>query len=311
MRKLKMTFISLLFVTLTFFTSVYAWLHISNITMIDDIYLNVRMGDDLEISLDGVNYSKSIDYDVVKDQIKNLSFVDVTSFDSKKFTLGPMLNYREATKNKHYLSLDLWFKVTPEKGIEDSRVFKEIYLVNNLHISYDDAKNKNIEGTYITSKGVGWKSDYSFNNGSSLVNKGDYNTYYAKDAMRIGVSSKDNTFIYDTSEDSKRSYGTTFGAFDYYNIKNDIKAEIPKEKPNTIYKLSEEYGHTGIMNSDDSLITTLEKTSDGSYRGRATISIWLEGWDADAFDAIKKDHLLIQLQFQAARRLESDEEEIK
>ena len=62
MSKLKWLIVSLMFVALTFVTSVYAFLQISNINTIDDIYLDVRLGDELEISLDGTNFGKSIDY---------------------------------------------------------------------------------------------------------------------------------------------------------------------------------------------------------------------------------------------------------
>lgn len=310
MRKLKWLIASTIFLSLTFFTSVYAWLQISNINMIDNIYLGVRLGDELEISVDGINFYKTIDKNLVDELIKDLSFKDVTTTNNEKFTLGPALYFKEAKKNIDYLSLDLWFRVTPEENIEEDRVFKEVYLVNNLDVTYDDAMNNKTVGTYITSKGRTWKSDYSFNNGNEIIKTGDINKYFAKDAMRIGVKSNSNQFIFDTSEDEYRGYGKPYGAFDYYNSKNEFKTTLPKDIPNTLYDLSSEYGHTGIMNNNNSLIVSLERT-DNYYIGMATINIWLEGWDADAFDAIKKDSLLIQLEFQVARHLkEGDKDEV-
>src|SRR5690625_43662 len=94
MKKLKFILVALLFVTLTFVTSVYAWLQISNINTIDNIYLDVRLGDELEISLDGINFTKSIDHEDFKEVIKDLIFKDVTTLDNELFTLGPNLYNR-------------------------------------------------------------------------------------------------------------------------------------------------------------------------------------------------------------------------
>ena len=308
MKKLKFILVTLLFVTLTFVTSVYAWLQISNINTIDNIYLDVRLGDELEISLDGINFTKSIDHEDFKEVIKDLIFKDVTTLDNELFTLGPNLYNKRAKENIDYLSVDLYFKITPEEYIEDERVFKEIYLVNNKHISYEEAVEENVSGTYITSKGKRWVSDYDFNNGNQEVKKGESGMYYAKDAMRIGFNSNEYNFIFDTSEDETRGYGKSYGAFDYFNLKNEMKLNLPKEQPDTLYSLSKEIGHTGIMDSNNSLITKLVKQED-YYIGKTTLNIWLEGWDADAFDAIRQDHLLISLEFQAARHLKNESEE--
>ena len=56
---------------------------------------------------------------------------------------------------------------------------------------------------------------------------------------------------------------------------------------------------------NDSLITVLQETDEVNekgrsiYRGKIRINIWIEGWDADAFDSVENDRLKIQLQFKA------------
>jgi hypothetical protein len=39
------------------------------------------------------------------------------------------------------------------------------------------------------------------------------------------------------------------------------------------------------------------------YVGKVTMNIWLEGWDADCFDAILDDVIRIQLKFRAGKSI--------
>jgi hypothetical protein len=61
-----------------------------------------------------------------------------------------------------------------------------------------------------------------------------------------------------------------------------------------------------IALDDDSQVATMVATEyvneDGKpiYRAKVRINIWIEGWDADAFDSVENDRVLIQLQFKVA-----------
>lgn len=306
MTKLKWLMVALLATLTTLFTSVFAWLQVSNINILEDLSLEVGVGDTLEISLDGINFGKSIDKAMTQELLKNLVFTDITTNDNINFYKGPNLKGKVAERNVDYIGLDIWFRVALEPGVPEEDVFKEIYLVNHLDITYQDAKSSPSRGTYITSEGRTWQADFTFDNGHQIVEKGKIAKYYAKDAMRIGVTSLHNAFIYDTSENEERGFGREYGAFEYYNMKTTQKnLELPDVYPETIYQLSREYPNTGIMDSTRSLVVILEKEGD-YWQGKATINIWIEGWDADAFDAILKDHILIQLEFQAAWHLDNE-----
>lgn len=304
MTKLKWLLITILLTAITLFTSVYAWLQVSNINILEDISIEVGVGDYLEISLDGVNYGKTIDKSTIGSSLKNFAFTDVTTTDNLNFYKGQNYRSKLAIKNVDYISLDLWFRVLPEQGVAEENIFNEIYLTNKIEVSYQEAKNSEISGTYVASEGKNWMADYTFDNGSSIVRKGTIDKYYAKEAMRIGFISNTNSFIYDVSENEARGYGKPFGAFDYYNLKNrSNKLKEPTVIPPTIYELSHEYPNTGIMNNDNSQIVVLERIGD-YYLGNATLNIWIEGWDADAFDAILGDQILIQLEFITAKHIE-------
>ena len=62
-----------------------------------------------------------------------------------------------------------------------------------------------------------------------------------------------------------------------------------------------------IAENDDSQVATMIATedvnSDGDpiFRAKVRINIWIEGWDADAFNSILNDRIKIQLKFKAAK----------
>ena len=300
MKKIYITLATIFFLTITLTISGVAWFNISNISLIDDIALKAGSGDLLELSLDGQTFNKTLDEKVIKEKLKKLKFKDITTQDGFNFFKNPyQTETQRATPNIDYISIEVWFRVTAQA--EDQKD-KHVFLANGKNHAYE-IENKT--GTFITSKGKRWESDIDFKySDHDVVRKNEINTYYAKDAMRIGVNHKDeNKFIYDVSNNENRGYGKAFGAYDYYNQKNNETLRLPTEKPqNQIYELSAwDKEEAGVVNHNQSYIMTLEK-QDAYYIGQATINIWLEGWDPDAFDAILNDHVMIQLEFITARK---------
>ncbi|VEU80624.1 hypothetical protein [Haploplasma axanthum] len=299
MKKIRILTLTLIITLFTFSVGAVAWLQISNINIVEGINLNAGSGDLLDISLDGINYAKRLDETLIKEKLRRLRFSDVTTTDGINFFQGPNNETRIARPNIDYLTFDIWFRVTLEDNTNENEVFDKIFLTNRKEVKYDETNN--VKGTYVTSEGKSWKADLEFNDGNKIIKKGETNNYYAKDAIRIGFASDENQFIYDISENEERGFGMEFGAFDYYNQKNPLnKLKVPEKKPETIYELSKESGAVGFMNNDNSLIVSLKK-EDKHYYGKAKLNIWLEGWDPDSIEAILNDHILIQLEFIAAK----------
>ncbi|CCV64115.1 conserved hypothetical protein [Alteracholeplasma palmae J233] len=296
MRKIYFSFIAVLAVCLTLTVSAFAWLNISNITLVEGIYLKAGSGDLLELSLDGITYNKTLDQNRIKNSLKNLKIKPISTNDGKTFYTNPyQKNDAQARKNIDYMSFEIWFRITPEENISDESVYKDIYLVNHQQVTYE--QKENAKGTFITSKGKQFKSDIDFKlSEETEIKKTKVNTYYAKDAMRIGVVSNDETkFILDPSGVEKNNYA--YGALDYYNKKMQTHLIPPVNHIETITELSVlSKNKANTIEDNKSHITTLEK-KDNSYIGRATINIWLEGWDPYALDAIIKDNVYIQLEF--------------
>lgn len=299
-------------------SAAFAWISIATINNVEGLSMTVSSGDELLISFDGVNYGSSIPFENLSDQTEGIKLFDVTSPDGVNFELGGLRSKGEAIPNQHYISFDLWLR--------SSELERDIYLFNNISNSID-YEDTGTTGTYITSKGVVWRSTLQFFNGPSLddvVFKGDVGTYFAKDAMRLSIvelkddlnpfdvreESELRTFIFDPSGNPERGYAATFGQFSYFFQRTLIYVDLPDEIPNVSYRLSEMDPYNPYQALDnESLIATLQPTNMVDpknnklfYTAKIRINIWIEGWDADAFDAIDQDMVKIQLQFKSAKR---------
>lgn len=299
MRRLYISILGL-FITITLFSTIaYAWLNLATVNVIENISLTAVSNSKLEISLDGINYYESIPEDVMKDAINKMQFTDITSNDGINF----FKNYKSFTNaipNKDYLSLEFHFRT--------KSVYREVHLSDNI-LKVGDYNNPPTIGTYITSKGVLWEAKTSFlYDVDHYIEAGEVDTYYAKDAMRVAFVNKNaeplKAKIFDLSGNEHRGFGKPYGAIDYVNKHNNEQNVAPKG-PETIYELSTFSDIDPLALTYESRIITLKRDAningdnDPYYKGVVVMNVWLEGWDADAFDAIHKDHVKMQFTFRA------------
>ena len=319
MRKLKKIHISVLsfiLISLIFGTVTYAWTSLAEINNIDGLTFSASSGDELELSFDGIEYFNVLPFTPLESSVDGIRLYDVTSIDGVNFQTGGLRPVGEAIANEHYLSFDLWIRTSQSEH--------DIFLVNDVskEMKFGDERN----GTYFVSKGVSWRSPHTFFNGPMIedtVEAGDIGIYYGHDAIRISIvelQDENNlndlravdelkTFIYDPSGNPDRGYGSPVGAFSYFFQRTLIYQYLPTVYPPTSYRLSEMDPYNPYQALDnESLVATLQETDTKDsknktyYAGKVRINIWVEGWDADAFDAIDKDIVQIQLQFKAARK---------
>jgi len=286
----------------------------SAISNIDGLGITASSGSELEISIDGENYSSQLPSILIQDLIGEMKLYDVTTLDGINFQTGGFRDVADALPNEHYLSFDLWFRTVRNE--------KSLYLINNIKdlVTFDS----NMPGTYVISRGVFWVAPVSFLNGPNaqdLVEKGDLGVYYGSDTIRISViEQNDDTnpmdlrtedelkrFIYDPSENFDRGYGKLYGAYNYFFQTAQYWMDTPREIQQASYRLSEFDPNNPYQALDNEsmvgqMIETEDINIDGKtyYRTKVRINIWIEGWDADTFDAVDKDVVKIQLQFKSA-----------
>jgi len=316
-RKFSLSIISLLLTITIFGTVTYAWFTLARINILDNLTLRIYSGDNLEVSLDGENYYKSLPASVLKaaigDQVK---LKDVTTIDGIAFTNGPY-GKGEPKANIDYISLTFWLR-----AISSTR--KHVYLVNN--VSNETKFGDVTEGTFVVSRGINWRADNTFINGPDLENDiittGQRMMFYGSEAIRLSfVEEKDENnpldyrennelikFIFDPSGDEERGYGKEYGAISYFKVKTNQEVNIPESFPNNLYNLTafDESNPYVPLNNDSKimeLIKTIDKDPEGRvyYRGKVRVNIWLEGWDTDCFNSIFNDIIRVQLQFRSGR----------
>ncbi|MDO9628830.1 MAG: hypothetical protein Q7I99_02925 [Acholeplasmataceae bacterium] len=319
LRKIYISILSMTFIMLIFSTVTYAWITMSTINNIEGLSLTATTASELEISLDGITFGNQIDSSIIEVYFGNPTLKDVTSKDGVEFTRGGLRDYGLAVPNEDYMTFELWFRTTKrEHGL---------YLINNVSptVMYDTTA----KGTYVVSRGRSWESNVDFLNGNQIgemVYKGDVNFYYASQAVRISVEElKDldneldlridedlKVFIYDPSENEVRGYGKPYGAYSYFAQRTGLFVEIPSDVPNTSYRLTEMDPMNPYQALDnDSLLAVLQETTNQNqagktyYQGKVRINIWIEGWDADAFDSIILDRIKMQLEFKIANPAQS------
>ncbi|WP_264229454.1 hypothetical protein [Acholeplasma laidlawii] len=303
-----LTFIMMIFVATTV---TYAWLSMSTSNVIRDLSLTTHLGDALEISLDGENYYESLPSDVLISHIGRVNLTDITSLNGKDFDFGIRQQEGQARANKDYISVTFHFRTKSLRA-------HEVYLSNNISntTTHDAPQN----GTFIVSRGRNWVSDINFLYGPNgeMIELGDVNTYYLSHSMRVSfieqalnehdertdLSSK----IFDLSGNEARGYGKDYGAVDYYRRKRGT-LPLPTETPPTIYELSKFSAESPYALDRNSHIMTLIESDDTDengmmyYKGIVTMNIWVEGWDADLFDAVFGDQVKMQFEFKAVHGL--------
>jgi len=305
-RKFYLLLLSFLFVTLTLSTTVFAWFQISRTNMIEAIEIGIALDDNIELSLDGITYHKTIDSEMLTSIIgQNPRLSSITSQDGVNFFKGPFDTTTRALRNVDYISFPLYFRLTSDNPNQDAHQ-KYIYLANRVNPTYEAAIG--VKGTFVTSRGNPWTNPIPFENGMGLIPAGTNRMYYASNAVRIANESPnpDLRFIYDVSEDRYRGFGKVFGAYDYFRRRLGIELTIPEAPSNEIFRLSRFSPlQNDIAIDKDSLLAELQLISENNgifiYQGMTRINIWLEGWDADAFDPILNDKLLISLSIRSAR----------
>lgn len=316
-KKLFISILSLIFAVLLFGTVTYAWFSIATSNIVHDLTLGISSDNDFQISLDGINYYDELTNEDIMDLVGNkLELNDVTSQDGLYFSKGGPNQFEQAEKNVDYLSITLFFRTTAFE--------KNVYLVDD--VSREAYLNNDIDGTYIISKGINWQADSTFINGEDPVNDiikaGDRYVFYAAEAVRIGFveqrienNIKDvrednnlNSKIFDLSRNPIRGYGISYGSLDYFNVKHSSDITPPLTTQNVINELSTFDKYNPYVPLDDNsyilrMIETEEQDPSGKsyYEGKVEMNIWIEGWDADCFDAIYRDLLTIKLNFKASR----------
>lgn len=318
-KKFNLTLLTLFLLVITFGTVTFAWISLSTVNNIEGLSLSASSGEELMISLDGQTFTNNLSAEQLYNLFSDITLNEVTSIDGKTFSAGGLRDESDVNDERDYLQFDVWFQTT-----EDAH---SVYVIDN--VSDEVAFDSSATGTYIVSRGVNWRSDLTFvyDELGTVVEKGDEGIYYASDAVRMSfvelndelneLDTREETslisWIFDPSGDEARGYGNTYGNYSYFTEKTRVFIDLPAQEQQVKYDLSTYDPRNPYQALDnESIVATLQDTGleDESgnpiYQGKLRITLWIEGWDADAFDAINGDRLKIQLQFKLLDKAEEN-----
>ena len=305
-RKLILS-ISACAMTLVCLTSTtYAWFARNSVAWIDDFKLQIQQHDGLVISVDGINYSTSIDNntlfkaiaakrlkksinEVTKaeiDKSKASILEPVSTYDLKNFTTVNLNSKVEngyyipdIASNDSYFEFDLYFRIDQSKANND----KDYYLT----FAYNTDNTELMTKYYTHIKGV--EETFKLSNRLSTIDKeyqsGEEITVNSGNAMRIGVLTNDgNPLIYEPNMglgsyalegEVLDNYNPNKNAmFTYFNNVHVDKLEALKDN-HDIYKNTKK-----DFNGKDNL-GLFEKNGTSYNDVKITVFIWLEGYDSD------------------------------
>lgn len=322
-RKLILSLLLLALTIITATSTTYAWFSKNRNAWVDDFELQIENVEGMLISVDGKNFSSSIsneelikaivaknkgisisdvDMNTLKDDFTKIHLSSVTTKDLVSFNtidqsnvLDGYYGLKEASKDS-YLEFDLYFRIVSNIG----QTTKDIQY---LSIASDSV---------ITSEAKAVNLVNSLNAAGFNYTSGDSIAVNPANAVRLGVKVHENekAIIYEpnlglgsyaiegyddeTKEDYNIKYDPTKNAMlTYFNNMNEVKLAPLSNEDSEIYTNAKTFEDNTVIST---FVANSEKTSYNDIK--ITVSIWLEGYDADYFVGVSVKNIKVYLNFE-------------
>ena len=322
-QKLVLSVVTMALVVIALGTSTFAWFTLTNSAQTQPFSAQVTAGEGIEVSLgtwtgglinvDGASIldDASVWYTVIPQSAinarliqmyggtttPNFRFVDLTSSAGDSFAnkLGAAV-----VNAQGYIELPIYFRSAVAKVISVSQVSltgpasPKTWTVDVPSFTAGNGQDYGTSETLTTMKVAAWAAARL-----SIVGGGSYGTSGATRVFeRDAVTTGDASTVYNSNAVTAYEEATPAdgGASYYYAKGNSGDIALPT-MPSTLKVAA----NGSITGGSQSLVTTVAGTvgSVASTYGQVTVRIWIEGFDADTFDAIFNDTLTIQLFFTA------------
>jgi hypothetical protein len=270
-------------------SSTYAWFAMSTTTDVRQFDVNVTAGDNLLIAVTKVGHSApeqaSFKAYIASDEIIGGSGVG-EFFDTAGVAIADANKLALATADD-----ELAFSLLDDVNLLDG---EGAYFAFDVHFIGSAAFDIKLNAATVTSALAEGETNlfpaYAWDNleyNGITIAKGAEIQAAAANAVRIAFGSS----VYEPNADE--GYGSFGGAnnlaIDYYNNSRGLTEDDAITAPEDTYTTFDETGEV--------LVTLAGTDTDGLFTGKFTVKIWLEGWDADAFDSIKAQTISTTLQF--------------
>ncbi len=315
-QKLVLSVVTMALVVIALGTSTFAWFTLTNTAQLGTFQGQVVAGTGIEVSLDNYRWFNGITSDQMQDYLFEGGFpVGVADDTDPKYT-----DFR-------------WDAITSKDGasfiyLDESNAGASSYIEFTLYFRSEEAATINWSAVTLAGAGKAWVPDASFlgSTGES-VTVGSAYTVFAKNGARVSVTGTEPTVIYQlagsTGSASASGNQTTFGYVTggqakYWEAKNPGLTFANYVLTATEASLGSGNGYSvpATASGEDfeaaaAAVTTLgagvavldltaPTAPDIYYTGSVTVRVWLDGWDADTFNALFNAYLSASFEFKVA-----------
>lgn len=307
LKKIWLSAILSILVLITGVTSTYAWYAMTRTNNVEDFNFDIKGGNSLAISTNGIDFQDSLSSLDVKKAILQKRGIDASGLSDDK--VNSLLNIvLDPVTPKDYTSLDKGFQYVDNKDASDYKYISfDIYLASN-----NDNKEEATSVRFSTINPVKASDKYvsfdgeNVNDESSLGKISDGVKMNVANAMRLALTTYDVCLYSDILNSSNNPHTTIYSiggnapnvknnvynfgginteynlAVDLYNQRSENQISIPQNERNDL-----DYDTTEIISSNDGLYSGMMK--------KMTVYLWLEGWDADCITELQGEAFTFEL----------------
>lgn len=319
-QKLVLSVVTMALVVVALGTSTFAWFTLQNSASIGTFTADVTAGEGIEVSLgtwDAVNDVATLEsnsqwYTVIPGSVienrlaamygAQLTLKDVTSEDGKVMQVRDSSGSLTGTGalDGRYIEFKLWFRSAEAKTIRlEQLVISGSSADWTVDAPFVGANNNAFTGARTfalaeTVKVAAWTAARV-----SLIDSTDVDNpafTYQRTAVTNNPYVASATSNSDVMPAVSYASGAQFGAASYYAVKTNAAITAPGAVIPDATKLTE----AGNVTQNLVSLAQLGDPAAGPFLGSVTVRIWIEGWDADLFDAIFSTTLSVSMKFGVA-----------
>ena len=322
-KKLVMSIVAVTLVVAALGASTFAWFTLSNRASVGTFEAEVTAGEGIEISLDGVNWYTDIPTSIIMAKIGEVTLVDVTTNNATDFYRAKVeggvvvpavvLEGNPVKQVGGYVDFELYFRSQTLLDIHWTEVQLGSTPFNwtpdaNFTLSNDDQVIPlNIDSGNLPVDP--YYKQYTVNaaDAARVAIVGDQTFVYEKPTVTAALGTNESNGILGNSVFTSGTVeAPNFGAISYWNTKNTNNqfpgtvlfsglAQEIRPFVNTIQVIDETTNSRNVLT-----LSTGNSFATGNtpYGGTVDVRVWIEGWDAEAFNAVLSKTISVSLRFE-------------
>lgn len=309
LRKLTISVLAVVFAVIAMGATTYAWFTVTGTVSVESMSTNVTMDQGIEVSADKITWTKNL----TKANLTTNNLLTIPAV-LDAVTTEDGIDFSRVTGFKRNASTSTNFDVLTSSTNADSYIQFKFYVRSAAYQTLYLYKGTTLDGSTVNN----WVADVTYRPsiGSTDVLVNSTPTLEVEDALRFSINSKalsafgntddENTYKFNdngtlfggtvvttvwenaASSTNTKGFGTDVhkGALNYYLVKNSETIAAGDQLTTnptapTTYDISTDYGTTTVVT-----LAADTTNGDGYYYAEVTVKVWVEGWDAECFNAI-------------------------